>query len=105
MDYTEQYFKHDGFDCAVCHSQHDRNKSVPNCGDCNLLCLYSANILAWEFFWTMDSLGYEYAMQHYRHLLHFRGEWEHGAFFEKVWILKRKVEQMRAEKLRDKNAS
>jgi len=57
------------------------------------------NVLVWHFFWAMDALGYDYACSHYKPLLHF-SEWECGAFFERLWILKRKVESLRIEKLK-----
>jgi hypothetical protein len=94
----------DGFDCSVCHNQYRENKQNPPClrDGCHLAeKLEPENIPVWRFFWAMDQMGYDYAKDHFRSVLQFDSEFDHGSFYERLNLLKRKVEALRYERIKN----
>ena len=54
-----------------------------------------SNVGVWKFFWASDQVNYDYAKDHFGFVLTFKDEFEKGSFFERFYLLKRKVESLR----------
>ncbi len=106
MDYAEQFFRYEGFDCPACMNQAAKNKTKPPCrrdGMCFMedrVNLAAANVLAWNFFWSMEANSYEFALAHYHP--HHVSEFERDLFYEKLSFLRNKINHLRNEETKKK---
>jgi len=105
MNYAEQFFRYDGFDCSACRTQAAANKSKPPCRRDDFRCfmearvnLAAANVLVWNFFWSMDAIGWEFALSHYQP--QFETDFDRDLFNEKLFYLKNKITHLRNEKMK-----
>ena len=105
MEYAEQLFSYDGFDCPACRSQAAANKSNPPCRRDDHRCFMEGrvnidpgNVLAWNFFWSMEANGWEFALSHYHP--QFATGYERDLFHEKLFHLKNQITHLRNEKMK-----
>lgn len=58
------------------------------------------NRTIWNFFWSMDAMGFDFAAHQFAPL-RFSGEYERGRFYECIYLLRNTVEQLRAEAVKN----
>lgn len=90
----------------MCAKDNLKNNNAPPCrrsgGRCQLEHqLLPQNRFVWDFFWAMEALGFNGAVEYYRHSLIFKSEYDHGSFFERLRIIKTHVEKWRAEEIKN----